>query len=279
MSLGKRIETLEHRVGRLQALQPEVSWRRNPATIIALCALVFSISTTAFSYYQAHLAAQRARYAEFRMVLNELTNVPLQFLPAEDSARQSRRKSAYVDGVRRVRETFLTDQAIAYLESPNNLATAAEYLEVGRALSGPGSFKWKQRLYSAALERADSSEQKIIAYRRLAVLGFDLKNVDSGRAYYEKALAVPAASGANEIHPMEAAFTTATTEIYWANDELLIGQCARAKERAMNAKRVLRDVTEGLGGSTRQDLKAIFRRLARCGEPRPSGDAREMPAE
>lgn len=260
----RRITILERRVGAIQSQRrfARGPWYRDAAILVSITAFSFSAGTTLFSYYQGRAAERRARYAEFRDVMNDLTGVPLEFLPVEERAKADKQLREYVDEIRGVREAFLNAQAFVYLSTSDNLATAVEYLEVARALSGPGTVQKKKALYTRVVDIADNPEDVILAYRRLGGLSFDVQDFGAARGYFAKALEIPGIASYG-VHQIEASLANATTEFYWSREELREGECVRAEERAYSGLRHFKSIPEGLGVGIHRDLKELVRNIRR----------------
>lgn len=263
--LSEKIRTLESELSELKkTINPnKKKWFRDGAILVSILALVFSIATTFISYYQATLAERRENYSRFRSVVDSLTNLPLEYFAIEEKIKNDYSARGHLEQIRIAKEKFILAQAITYLNSDHEIATSTEHIAVARALSGPGSWAIAKGLYLKVTKESMNLDDIVVAYRNLGGLSFEAGEIEEGRKYWRLAKE-EVNRDRYKLKHFEIEFTSGMTEIFWARDELIIGNCEEAELHTKTALRHYNSLPEGFGIGLHSEAMSIISRINEC---------------
>jgi tetratricopeptide (TPR) repeat protein len=233
--LQQRIDSLDRQIADLQIdqIQAKRFWYRDVSILIALFAFLFSFGTTVFSFVRAEQQASHDARAELREILKRISEIPRE-LAKIPSYQLSSAEAGSLSAQFQVENAMLARQAVEIMERIPKDVSASEYNLVANALWISNMTEDSIRTYDKAINIADNANDKVTALRSKAILLFNTSQLAEGRASYTAALAV------FQDFPTSNAYlehsTHATTEINWAAQEYLQGQCELFMKHLKEAK-------------------------------------------
>lgn len=267
-SLKREVDALQIEV--MASVKP---WYQQVSTLIALSALVFSLGTTAVSYYRAAQQDLLASRLELRNLVEKLTNIP------ENHARMLRdyagdpRTISQLSAMVNTRNLVLARQAqaaIARIESSlfgRGSVIGVEYTAVATALTNSFVYDQAAAYHQEAARRAIDPASAAGALRSSAGVAMARQDIASMRRLMEKARAIFDEPRFRSVPQITKDVTNATTEFQWAQGELLMRSCQLAAEHAANAKDLLLRIPESQIRTQIMQLSAnVEQKLKSCTE-------------
>lgn len=258
----------------LRAAEARLPWYRSIQSLVAVFALLLSLTTTLVSGYwartQGEIAEQRLRQqeihdakTELRSLLQSLAELErrIEELPSmEDPLLASRLSSSYGSET-----AILATQALEIMETMPEQISSSEYLNLAVRFGAINEFGRAQPLIERALATAANSYDFLSAKRIYAVLLFQNGDSDGGRRQFADAL------GSWSTFPAEAATVQATgdlyTELNWASVESLHGYCDEATAHIDAARGHVQALDNPAWALPRQQFDAMAEIVTQC-EPR-----------
>ena len=250
----------DHEIDALQirATRQERPWYRTLEGLVPVLALVFSLLTAvisgAWAKSQHDAAEQRLRQqaiqeaeSQLRVTLQRLTA-----LPKENAVLYEQMSDDAVAGelasFSNMENVMLLDQAVDLIERiPSDRVSATEHATVAWFMNTwAGNHVESERLYQRAIRAGEASNDMmgyLTATRGYAQLLFNMGRIEDGRDHYEKALGVH--EKFRNDRPQVAwyeRFLDEATELFWANSELSVGNCAEAQRHIQTAGEHLRSI-------------------------------------
>jgi tetratricopeptide (TPR) repeat protein len=148
---------------------------------------------------------------------------------------------------------LLSKHALEVIGIIPDRATPSEYLMIANGLANSGLIDESNKVANEALKLSPDPDDKIFLYRFLAHNHFSAREFDLGRKYFTDALALLEDHRSNGLLP---SWSYADTEIKWADWELAIGECGKARSLVLDAQERLKPIRE-YGSLQDADLKSL----------------------
>jgi tetratricopeptide (TPR) repeat protein len=200
-------------------------WSRNGPLLIALMSLLFSLGTTAVTYFHTAQQDYQSSRAELRTLLQRIAALPKENL---DALKNTDAGTAYLlSGSINAENILLAKQAQELIDRrlSNQNVTATEYVMLATAFYNSGLLDDSDHELRLAMDAIRDVNDDFAVHNNYGVLQFSAGNLEQGRESFRQALAV------GERFPVGAGYIlwlNAQTELQWTNAELNQKQCAEA---------------------------------------------------
>jgi hypothetical protein len=228
-------------------------WHSDPAIMISLAALIFSLTTTGFSYYQARQADIRAARTEVRQLAQRISVAPREAMDLQSRLAGDALQRQAVDGMIALEVSLVANQAREIMAGlPPGTVKATEQLTVGQALINNYRIEEGLELLDAAIAGADDLMTKTNAMRQRGYARFGLGQIEAGRADYRAALKEIETRAASYSKPVVLQ-NLVFTRLAWAGAEMTVGNAEEAGDLLAAARK---DVEAMPGGQLRSYMTA-----------------------
>lgn len=230
-----RVATLDKQVADLQIDQVRAGrpWWQTPSILIALSALLLSLTTAGLSYLQARQRDSHDAHIELRGLIQQLSTLPQQNIELTQVYTNSY-VIAQLGGLLQQENALLAKQARQVMAGIPNEVTSGEYILVANALAVSNLSEDAVAMYKQAEMVIGDYNDGVAVYRSEGQLLFYLGRKDEARQYYERASAI------FDSFPTSSEYlkglTNLQTEIFWAQSEYGANGCAEAREHIGKAR-------------------------------------------
>jgi tetratricopeptide (TPR) repeat protein len=241
--LRAEIEDLKRRVQQnddeLDAMQiaagrGRAKWFREPAVLIAVLSLLLAFGTTLISTVRLDEDRRHQARSEVTDFIARLAEVSKQQV---DLAAANSPGSTNVISILNAELLSIANQARTVMATIPNDVLTGEYVAVGFTFQGQGQFEVADELYRQGLIQAANPSDQIYALRSLGQLRFLAGDVTSGRQLLQQAIDVH--KDDTKTSALVTASENATTQLYWANNEMTAGQCSEAGQHLDAAQQIM----------------------------------------
>lgn len=265
----------------LEAAQGQRPWYRSVETLVAVFALLLSLTTTVVSGYWARTqndtAEQRLRQQQIQDSRRELRGL-LQALSDLDRERNvtlaqqvDPMVASYFDSSYAAETSLLANQAHDVITGIPDHVSSSEYAQLGLRLIAISDFPRAEPMFERAVATATNVYDFIGATRSYGLLLYKPDKPDAGRQRFEQALAVW------DVFPSESAVLTRfidyQTELGWASALLTTGHCDEAPEHMDKARGHLNALPTVIRGGYQRQYAAQALQIATCVPNEAAGDA------
>jgi hypothetical protein len=275
--LGALRATVRQNDDEIDALQLQAAignrpWYRSIETLVAVFALLLSLTTTVVSGYwarsQNEIAEQRLRQQEIQESRRELRGL-LQALSDLDRERNEILAqqddpmiASYFDSSYAAETSLLANQAYDVITGIPDHVSSSEYAQLGLRLMTISDFPRAEPMFDRAVATATNVYDYIGAARSYGQLLYQLDKPDAGRQRFEQALAVW------DIFPSESAvlmaFISFGTELAWASTLLTTGYCDEVPEHMDKARGHLNALPAVIRGGYQRQYTAQALQVVNC---------------
>lgn len=237
--LRRNIEVLKSRI------DSEVPWYREASTIVAILALIFSLSTTAVSYSKAKEQEYISSRAELRSIMERLSDLPAKHLQLQKDYEENPTLAAQLSGQVNSDNLALSNLADAVIRRIEGTSAGKgkildiELLSVATSLTSSFQHEKAKALLEMAQDRARDATTAAGIMRSLAGNYMYSNDIVAARRYMGKAREIYSNDIFKNDAPINQAVTNATTEIQWANMEMMLSDCAEAGKHLKEGKRLV----------------------------------------
>ncbi len=256
---------------RIKTAEARLPWYRNIQSLVAVLALLLSLSTTVVSGYwartQGEIAEQRLRQQEIHdartelrgllQALSELARKNEELVTMSDSLAASRLSSSYASET-----SILLSQALELMDTIPDHVSSSEYLSVALPLAATGDYGRAETRIERAIELASNAFDYTSAIRTHAMLLFLKGDFEGGRARLTEAL--DAWSVFPPLTRFEQTVGDWTTEMTWADQERIQGNCDEAKDHLNQARAYLTDLGNAAPSAYQRQYAALAQFVAQC---------------
>jgi tetratricopeptide (TPR) repeat protein len=223
--LKRRVQQNDDELDAMQiaAARGRAKWYREPAVLISVLSLVLAFGSTLVSTIRLDEDRRHQARAEVTNFISRLAEVSKQQV---DLANSGSPNATNVISLLNGELLSIANQARTVMATIPNEIVTGEYVAVGYTFQTQGQFEAADDLYRQGLQRSSNPSDQIYALRSLGQVRFLAGDVASGRQLLQQAL---------DVHKNDARTTAlvianedATTHLYWANNELMAGQCTEA---------------------------------------------------
>tara|TARA_R110002096_G_scaffold362892_1_gene556022 strand:+ start:1768 stop:2709 length:942 start_codon:yes stop_codon:yes gene_type:complete len=227
-SLENAVSTLKEEVDGLQVQFTRLRgpWYRNPSTVVAFLALLFSFGTTLVSYLKEESAKVAAAKRELRELIQQVSAIPQRNLEYAADFAQYPQFQTSINGLLTQENALLASQASEIMDSIPNVITSSEYLMIANALAASGINNRVQSYYEKAIVLATNANDDVTAHRNLGYYLIRSQDLEGGRAYYQKAREVFDRFPSDDAQYI--IMTNAMTEAGAGVSESMVGNTAEA---------------------------------------------------
>jgi len=246
IQLSKKINELNIKIERLNTkIEVKKPWYKEAATIVASLALIFSFGTTLVSYQKAKEQDYIASRVELRNVMERLADLPLRHNEMLEKFKNNPNIASQMSGQMNAENLSLSNQADAIITRIENTRIGngkildIEFLAVANALSSSFQHNKAKLLIEKGLERSRDATTAAGALRSLANISLYFNDVNAARSYMEKARNIYKDSKYKSDAIINKNVTNTTTEIQWANMELILTNCVEVKGHLKEARNLI----------------------------------------
>lgn len=233
-----RIDTLDEEIQRInRKLEDKKPWYTEVSSIVAVLALLFSFGTTIVSYNKAKDQEYIASRIELRSVMERLAEIPKRNIEmVEKYGKDNPIVMAQLSAQLNTENLSLSNQADAIITRIENMPSGkgkildVEYITVASALSTSLQQDKARRLLEKAYERSRDAATAAGALRSLATIALFYNEPNKARDYMKKARNIYEDDKYKNDPDINKLFTNTTTEIQWANMELMLNNCTESKK-------------------------------------------------
>jgi len=219
-ALTANVQVLKHEVEALQkeAAKADKPWYLDVSTIIAVASFLFAFGTTVAAARKAKSQEIESDRNELRSLLQRMAALPKENIEAQEKFAANPGALSTVAGYINQENTFLASQAAEITRRlPKGKVSAVEYYAIALGLANAYDLEGQRQFLALAVANANDFNTAIAAIRSTAFMLFQTGKPDSGRAEYQKALAIfDRYSGYDEYIRKG---THIKTEIAWAYSE------------------------------------------------------------
>ena len=256
----------------LQAAVSQRPWWRSIETLVAVFALLLSLTTTLVSGYWARsqndIAEQRLRQQEIQDARLELRGL-LQAMSELDRQRNEALAqeddpiaASYFDSSYAAETSLLSNQAHDVITGIPDHVSSSEYAQVGMRLMAISDFARAEPMFDRAIATATNVYDYTGANRTYGLLLYQLDRPDDGRRYFEQALAVWDKFPSQSV--VLTRFTNFQTELNWASVLLTTGHCAEVPEHMDRARGHLNALPSVIRGGYQRQYNAQASQVETC---------------
>ncbi len=270
--ISNKVVDLEVKIASLSAqVEFKRPWYLEASTVVAVLALLFSFGTTLVSYYKAKEQEYIAARAELRSVMERLAELPLKHSEMLNKYKESPIEAAQLSGLINAENLSLSNQADAIISRIESSTAGkgkildVELLTVAGALSSSFQHEKAKKLMEEAFKRSRDATTSAGALRSLASIALYFRDVIQARAYMQKARLIYEDERYINDAVVNKNVTNATTEIQWANMELVLSNCLDAKIHNANGKNLVQGLPpSALKKQLYEQNLDLDRRLVNC---------------
>jgi hypothetical protein len=211
-------------------------WYREAGTIISMLALTLSFGSTYFAQRQAQQRELHDARVELRGLLQRLSELPKENIGlVEQYADPNVRGtiSGYIQQENKLLAQHAAELMRRLHEANPAFVTTSEYILVANALHFSYLSVESIAMFEQAVEVIRDATDGVAVYRGLAGVRFAIGDVEGGRRDFERALRIfdefPTPSA------YQRAYTHAFTEMMWASNERVVGNCPEAQTHLARA--------------------------------------------
>lgn len=268
----------------LQAAASHRPWYRSIETLVAVFALLLSLTTTLVSGYwarsQTDLAEQRLRQQqiadsrlELRGLLQQMSELDRKANEAMALQQTNPLAATYLSSSYAAETSLLANQAYAIIQTIPDHVSSSEYVQVGLRLALIYDYDRAVPMLLRATETASNVYDYTGASRTYGGLLYQLGKEDAGRQQFERALAVW------DVFPSDSAsvrsYTDYQTELGWASVLLANGYCDDVPAHMALARGHLSAILAPGTDALWSQFNAASAQVARC-VPNEPGDAEAL---
>jgi tetratricopeptide (TPR) repeat protein len=216
-----------------KAIRP---WYRDISVLVALSAFLFSLLTTAFSYYIANQQQVQSNKTELRSLLQRITSLNSEYDQLLSGGEKSQYSGSRSDAI--ITELILlSNQADELMERiPPDFLSMIEYYSVANAFVKNLNPERAEAMFLKAIEASETPREKAIALRGYANFLAANGKPEKARQAYTDALA--ASQDSSSDYTLAALRDRFYTHINWAYYELSLQECLMAREQLKQASTV-----------------------------------------
>jgi tetratricopeptide (TPR) repeat protein len=225
----QQLATMKAEIDALQIGLSEKSkpWYTQSSVIISILALLFSFSTTIYSYQRTQREDVHNAKVELRDLIQRLTDIRQENLDLGKKYADDPNALLVAAGSLNIQQIVLAKQALAIVDEIPREVSATEYYAVASALAVAGVHDRTTELYQRALNSARDVHDWVDAAHGLGQTAFSVGDLARGRAAYQQALNVFKRFPSRNVDYNQN--INAYTELLWAQTELGQMQCSEAK--------------------------------------------------
>lgn len=260
------VQRLKQEVDALQVhvMSLDKPWFKEPSSIVAALALIFSLVTTALSFARDWRLDQQADRAELRQLIQRLSTLPREELELKQKLIDQPHDMTRFLGIVANEGTMLIGQALDIMERIPKLVGASELTAVAAALVSAGRTAEARALYLQAAEHPRATAREVVpSYRQLGYYEFQLGRIEQAREHFAKAVNVFQDRFPNE-DPSFVNYTHTYTQAYWASYEAAAGQCDEAQTHLEDADRRFQAAPNAFVPAMRQQIEQTRDQIEGC---------------
>src|SRR3954447_18666712 len=237
--IHSRIAALESE-SRNKSIVPPVRWYKEPATLVSVLALVFSIIATLYTSREASNQNARAARAELGQLVQRLSALPKENADLIARYADNRAVLTSLSGSINSENLVLAQQAADVIDRIPDQVSGSEFLAVAIALELSGTYPRSLELIERGLrvDKDPTSEEGML--RLKAKILFGAGDIKGGRAQLRYALGVWKGASAQERGR-----GNAYTELTWSGLERQAGNCQEALIHFNLARQAMGQLSEG----------------------------------
>ena len=218
IKIEKELELLKYSIERNKK-----PWYLSPSIIISILALLFSFSTTYFSFKRDNQNDIQNNKNELRKILQRVTILPKENLDLVKEYSDDGSGKILLSGLVNQENLILTRQALDLMNSiPKERITSTEYYSLGMAFINSNNYTEALDLINSSIETATDLETELAARRIYANLLFNNGDTLEGRKEFANALNIFSKYD-NNFHQTFVTETHLLTEFNWARTEYSYG--------------------------------------------------------
>ncbi|HEY0604669.1 MAG TPA: tetratricopeptide repeat protein [Herpetosiphonaceae bacterium] len=233
-------ETVQLLRDQVDALQIQVSkpqrWFSDATTLIALGALLFSLVTTFFSYWQAQIQEIDDSRTELRTIISRMSQIPRDYLVYTQTLTDAN-TVVELNGSLQAENAMLAARAYEISKDIPDYLTPSEYHLLAQSLFLSNQVERSLEINEFTIAKASGVNDLVPALQGKASILMLMGDVNGGRAIFQTALDV------FQRYPTPIKFyeltTHFSTHMDWANAEFTIGQCAEGLKHLEEAHALL----------------------------------------
>ena len=242
--LKKEVDSLQ-----IQLSQERGPWYSKSSNLISVIALLFSFGTTIVSAINSHNEDIRANHREAIAIIQRITNLPIENFELMEAHKGSAPGEA-LSGFVNQENILLATQAANLIKRYPNSFNSTEFMAVATALANSNITDKVPSLLRSALDKADTSNDYVVAMRSYGEYLFSVGIYVEGRKHFQQALKVW------DKFPEKNMFVVnsfdVVTLVNWAQAEIMTGNLRQAEEIIDQAKARLSQLPSG---TTKESLQ------------------------
>jgi hypothetical protein len=258
------IEQHERRLAQLEQPKEEKPWYKSAAVLISLAAFIFSLATTAVSWYRAAQQDVHDSRTELRSFVQRLSTIPKDIAETEAKSDDPV-KAARIGAFLGAEAAVITAQALDVMRRIPSHVTLIEYIAVATSLAQQGNFTEADRVVNLALAAKRDPDDLFtnVALRRMAgMIAFARKRIDVGRKQFAEAVEIGSTLAADEV---SARLTEVRTRVNWATAEMSQRNFTESSAQLEQARKAAEALPAGPpAGISIQEVVDSQRNLARA---------------
>ncbi len=255
----------------ISILSDSKPWYRQISILIALFAFIFSLGTTAVSFYQSAQQEVQSARLELRSLIKELTEHPKLSAEILQTYKHDLPTIQLLSSTLNTRNIVLAKQARATIDViegsllGSKSVLAEEYFAIVTALRNSGQESRISEYLEEALDRADDPMTATSALRALAGVAGSMKDVAKMRELMEQARMIPEDERYKSTTMLAKHLVYAETELQWWEMEFSLKNCDVLKAHSDLAQLSIEKLFDSpLKNQYRNRLNSQLMRAQRC---------------
>ncbi|WP_320171385.1 hypothetical protein [Maridesulfovibrio sp.] len=227
--------------------------------VIAGCALILSILSTAYTLYSNYAAEVRASKIETRQMIQRLSRLPIEHYELMAKYKYDP-MAEMMTGLLQMENVLLANHARELINSHPESFTSFECIATSSALKNAFLYEEAAELLKKGHQKAKGPAAKAYACKELANFNFSRGDTSGGREYYKKMLQVWSDSS-DTINPVIIADAKAHGLITWAGIEIELNNFAYAKGLLDQAGELTSQLPNAAAINRKQQISSLRTKL------------------
>jgi tetratricopeptide (TPR) repeat protein len=244
--VAERLGKVEGELAVLKAAsEKKTPWFKEPSTIVATLAFIFSLGTTVVSYIRTEQQDVHDARTELQGYIEKLSSLPKDSYTLLKDFQNDPQAAADLSGTLNGERVYYARRAAEVIQHIPNKVSSTEANFVALALFQSGRYTEGTHLATLAIANAKDYIEELAADRNLGGFLIYQGKLKEGRDKLQSALEIFSNSKYFENNDDTKNNCSFETEVYWAGAEANAGQFSEAKTHIDNAHKILAKMPSG----------------------------------
>ena len=249
-------------------------WYRDGAVTVAAMAFVFSLGTTAVTYFKGEQQLREGDRRELRDLSLKLGTIPRELFEFQQKYGNNQQALSSFGGLLNTEQQILAKQASEIIWRIPDLVSASEHLYVANALINANLPHLAEWHLQSSVTKAKDADELIAAYRILGNVAYMRGDAKAGRENYQQAKTVLESGRVPIMNTVYVTWSNVLTDIRWAQAEAMLPNCVEFERRLKSASEGLNGLSELAAAGPRAEIRQL---MAQGCPPRAPGQPAAAP--